>query len=184
VVSGFSRTGLHSRRDVMITIEAVQLRRLASEVLRQLGVDESTRLVDIRELVDGTWMVDFEDRSPETRFPSFAIAIQQEWTRDDVLRALRLELRDKLWICALCQQRARIRRIMDGDASRIECGQCGRFEIENAWLDRLRVALEDRDPTIIAQLPTMSAIVRSSSSAPSLSAENWNAILNAGNPRC
>ena len=74
----------------MIALEAVQLRRLADDVLRQLQVDDSVRVIDVHDLSDGTWTVDFEDRWPETRFPAFALEVQQDWSRDQAARELRM----------------------------------------------------------------------------------------------
>ena len=116
----------------MIRLEALQLRRLAADVLRQLKVDDTAEVMEVSELTDGTWMVDFEDRSPDTRFPGFAIDIQQDWSPEHAIRELRLELRNKLWICPLCQRRSQIRRIIDREVFRVECDRCGRFEIEHA----------------------------------------------------
>src|SRR6476660_176873 len=124
----------------MIRIEAIQLQRLAAETLRHLNVDETVRVMDVRELTDGTWMVGFEDRAPYTRFPAFEIAIQQDWSLDEATRELRLALRTKLWICPLCQRRALMRRIVDREVFRVECESCGRFEIESSFLDYLRTA--------------------------------------------
>jgi hypothetical protein len=131
----------------MIALEAVQLRRLADDLLRHLHVEDSVRVIDVHDLSDGAWTIDFEDRWPETRFPAFALEVQQEWSRDQAARELRMALRDKLWICPRCQQRARIRRVVDIDVFRIDCARCGRFEIEHAELDRLRLAHEDTEPS-------------------------------------
>jgi hypothetical protein len=127
----------------MIALEAVQLRRLADDVLQELRVNDSVRVIDVHDLSDGTWSLDFEDRWPETRFPTFALEVQQDWTREQAARELRLSLRDKLWICPRCQQRARIRRVVDMDVFRVDCDRCGLFEIAHEALDRLRLAQED-----------------------------------------
>jgi hypothetical protein len=127
----------------MIALEAVQLRRLADDLLRRLQVDDSVRVIDVHDLSDGTWSLDFEDRWPDARFPAFALEVQQDWSPEQAARELRLSLRDKLWICPRCQRRARIRRVVDMDVFRVDCDRCGRFEIEHAELDRLRVAYED-----------------------------------------
>ena len=129
----------------MIALEAVQLRRLADDLLQQLQVNDSVGVIEVHDLSDGTWSLDFEDRWPETRFPIFALEVQQDWSREQVSRELRLALRDKLWICPLCQRRARIRRVVDMDLLRIDCDRCGRFEVDRAELDRLRLAYEDGD---------------------------------------
>ena len=129
----------------MIALEAVQLRRLADDLLQQLQVNDSVGVIEVHDLSDGTWSLDFEDRWPETRFPIFALEVQQDWSREQVSRELRLALRDKLWICPLCQLRARIRRVVDMDLLRIDCDRCGRFEVDRAELDRLRLAYEDGD---------------------------------------
>jgi hypothetical protein len=130
----------------MIALEAVQLRRLADDLLQQLQVNDSVRVMDVYDLSDGTWSLDFEDRWPDTRFPTFALEVQQAWSREQASRELRLALRDKLWICPRCQRRARIRRVVDMDVFRIDCDRCGRFEIERAELERRRLAYEDGDP--------------------------------------
>src|SRR6185295_7155655 len=132
-----------------IALEAVQLRHLAAGVLQQLQVDDSVAVADVRELPDGTWLVDFEDRSPHTRFPVFGVTLQPAWSRDEAARQLRLTLRDKLWICPLCQRRTQMRRIIDTGVFRVDCGQCGRFEIENAVLERFRLGYEERDEALI-----------------------------------
>lgn len=135
----------------MIALEAVQLRRLADELLKQLRVDDSVGVMDVHDLSDGTWTIAFEDRWPETRFPTFEIEIQQDWSRDEAARQLRMRLREKLWICPRCQGRARIRRVVDMDVFRIDCDRCGRFEIEHAKLDHLRLAYEDGDEGVRPQ---------------------------------
>src|SRR4051812_15763537 len=126
----------------MIRIEAIQLQRLAADTLRQLNVADTVQVMDVRELTDGMWMVGFEDRAPYTRFPGFEIAIQQDWSPEQAARELRVELRNKLWICPLCQRRAQMRRIVDREAFRIECAHCGRFEMDAARLEELRRLLE------------------------------------------
>ena len=118
----------------MITPQAIQLRRLAAEVLSTLHVDDSASVADVRELADGTWMIRFDDRAPATRFPTFDVALSPDWSRVRAAQELRAALREKLWICPQCQRRARIRRIVDQEAFRVECARCGRFEIEG---DRL-----------------------------------------------
>jgi hypothetical protein len=164
----------------MIRLEALQLRRLAADVLRQLAVDDTAQVLDVRELTDGTWMVDFEDRSPDTRFPGFAIDIQQAWSPDQALRELRLELRNKLWICPLCQRRSQIRRIIDRETFRVECDRCGRFEIEHALLADFRAAYEANDPELVAELPRLAEFVGRARGMPLLSAENWRTLAGPG----
>ena len=160
----------------MIRLEALQLRRLATEALRQLGVENTASVVDVRELTDGTWMVDFEDRSPDTRFPGFAIDIQQAWSPEQAGRELRLELRSKLWICPLCQHRSQIRRIIDREVFRIECSRCGRFEIDHALLEEFRVAYESNDSPVVAQLARLATLVGQTVGMPLLSADNWRSF--------
>jgi hypothetical protein len=126
----------------MIRIEALQLQRLAAEAIRQLEVLDTVTVTAVRELTDGMWMVGFEDRAPYTRFPGFEIGIQQDWSPEHAAGELRFELRKKLWICPLCQRRAQMRRIVDRELFRIECGHCGRFEMDAARLDELRRSLE------------------------------------------
>ena len=129
----------------MIKLEAVQLRRIAAEAIEQLDVGNFVAVTDVRELTDGTWMVLFEDQSPDTRFPTFEIAIQQDWERPLAARELRRVLRSKLGICPLCQRRAEIRRLIDREVFRVLCERCGRFELDHAELDRLRQEYEARD---------------------------------------
>ena len=129
----------------MIALDAVQLRAIAADVLRSLNVEDTVSVADVHDLSDGAWSVAFDDRWPDTRFPTFAIEIQQEWSREDVTRELRTVLRDKLWICPRCQRRAVIRRLIDQNVFRIECHQCGRFEIDGGVLDSLRSEGERRD---------------------------------------
>jgi hypothetical protein len=84
-----------------------------------------------------------------------------------------VELRNKLWICPLCQRRALIRRIVDRELFRIECEQCGRFEIDAALLDHLRRVLEDDDKFVAERLPRLAEHVRQADAMPHLSTENW-----------
>ena len=170
-----------SRANV-IRIEALQLRRLAVDVLRQLDVGDSAEVMEVRELTDGTWMVGFEDRSPHTRFPGFEIGIQQDWSPEQALRELRLELRDKLWICPLCQSRSQIRRIVDRAVFRVECDRCGRFEIEQELLEHFRVAYEANDAGIVEQLSRLSQFAGRVGGMPSLSADNWRTLAGATTP--
>jgi hypothetical protein len=163
----------------VIRIEALQLRRLAADVLRQLDVTDTVEVFEVRELTDGTWMVGFGDRSPDTRFPGFEIGIEQDWSPERAVRELRLELRQKLWICPLCQRRSQIRRIIDREVFRVECDRCGRFEIENALLDRFRLAYEDEDKSLVEQLPRLSHFVGRAGGMPFLSADNWRALADA-----
>jgi hypothetical protein len=163
----------------MIRIEAIQLQRLAADALRQLNVLDTVRVMEVRELTDGMWMVGFEDRSPHTRFPGFEIGIQQDWSPAHASGELRVELRNKLWICPLCQRRALIRRIVDREVFRIECEQCGRFEIEAALLDHLRRVLEDDTPAVPERLARLSKYVRQATGMPLFSTGNWQ-NLDAG----
>ena len=163
----------------MIRLEALQLRRLAADVLRQLDVDDTAQVTEVSELTDGTWMVDFEDRSPDTRFPGFSIDIQQDWSPEQAVRELRLELRNKLWICPLCQRRSQIRRIIDREVFRVECDRCGRFEIENGLLHHFRVAYEGNDEGIAEQLPRLAEFVGQARGMPFLSMDNWRMLANA-----
>ena len=122
----------------MIALEAVQLRRLAADVLSTLHVDDSASVADVKELSDGTWMITFADRAPGTRFPMFDVALSSDWPRERAAQELRTILREKLWICPRCQDRAQIRRIVDQEAFRVECARCGRFEIEGDRLAEFR----------------------------------------------
>ena len=164
----------------MIRLESLQLRRLAAEALRQLDVDATAQVTEVRELSDGTWMVDFEDHSPDTRFPGFAIDIQQDWSPEQAVRELRLELRNKLWICPLCQRRAQIRRVIDREVFRVQCDRCGRFEIERALLDEFRVAYEENDTFLREELPRLAEFVSRSEGMPLLSTDNWRTLASAG----
>jgi hypothetical protein len=162
----------------MIRLEALQLRRLAADVLRQLDVDATAEVLEVRELTDGTWMVDFEDHSPDTRFPGFAIDIQQDWSPEQATRELRLELRNRLWICPLCQRRSQIRRITDRDVFRVECDRCGRFEIESGLLNHFRVSYEGNDQSLVDELPRLAEFVSRADGMPFLTAGNWRSLAN------
>jgi hypothetical protein len=122
----------------MISLDAIQLRTIAAEVLRSLQVDDSVAVIDVHDLSDGAWSVNFEDRWPDTRFPTFAIEIEQNWSRDAAARELQMVLREKLWICPRCQRRAWMRRLVDANVFRVECQQCGRYEIESEELKGAR----------------------------------------------
>jgi hypothetical protein len=160
----------------VIRLEGLRLQRIAGEVLEQLGVSGSADVTAVAELLDGTWMVGFEDRAPHTRFPVFEIAIQSDWTPEQAARELRLELRDKLWICPLCQRRSQIRRLVDRELFRVECDRCGRFEIEQALLDHFRSAYEAADSQVLERLARLSDGVRRRGSTQTLSVDNWQAI--------
>jgi hypothetical protein len=171
-----SRLSAVEKRGQVIRLEALQLRRLAADALRQLKVEDTAEVVEVSELTDGTWMVDFEDRSPDTRFPGFAIDIQQDWSPEQAIRELRVELRNKLWICPLCQRRSQIRRIIDREVFRVECDRCGRFEIEQLLLGYFRLAYEDHGEDVAEQLPRLAAVVGRAGGGAFLSAENWRAL--------
>ena len=163
----------------MIRIEALQLRRLAVDVLQQLGVADTVEIMEVRELTDGTWMVGFADRFPDTRFPGFEIGIQQEWSPEQAARELRLELREKLWICPLCQRRSQIRRIIDREVFRVGCERCGRFEIESDLLEQFRLAYEADDRSLIEQLLRLSECIGRAGGTPFLSADNWRDLADS-----
>src|SRR5262245_30665086 len=129
----------------MIAVDALQLRALAADVLRSLDVVDTVGVIDVHDLSDGAWSVNFEDRWPDTRFPTFAIEIPQNWSRDSAARELRTLLREKLWICPRCQRRVVIRRLVDTNVFRIECTQCGRFEVDSDVLHRLRSGSQHGD---------------------------------------
>ena len=133
-------------------------------------------MLDVHDLSDGAWSVTFEDRWPDTRFPTFEIEIQHDWSREGVARELRMVLREKLWICPLCQIRALIRRLVDMNVFRVECQACGRFEIEGEVLDLFRSAYEDGDDRIVSALPRLSDATRRAASPPSLSADTWQGL--------
>ena len=122
----------------MISLDAIQLRTIAAEVLRSLQVDGSVEVIDVHDLSDGAWSVNFEDRWPDTRFPTFAIEIEQDWSREAAARELRMVLREKLGICPRCQRRAWMRRLVDANVFRVECQQCGRYEIDSEELKGAR----------------------------------------------
>jgi hypothetical protein len=122
----------------MISLDVIQLRTIAAEVLRSLQVDDSVEVIDVHDLSDGAWSVNFEDRWPDTRFPTFAIEIEQNWSRDAAARELQMVLREKLWICPRCQRRAWMRRLVDANVFRVECPQCGRYEIDSEELKGAR----------------------------------------------
>lgn len=118
----------------MISLDAIQLRTIAAEVLRALQVDDFVEVIDVHDLSDGAWSVNFEDRWPDTRFPTFAIEIEQNWSREAATSELQMVLREKLWICPRCQRRAWMRRLVDANVFRVECQQCGRYEIDSEEL--------------------------------------------------
>ena len=144
----------------MIALDAIQLWTIAADVLGSLEVTGSVSVLDVHDLSDGAWSVSFEDRWPGTRFPTFEVEIQQEWSREGAARELRAILREKLWICPLCQRRALIRRLVDSNVFRVECQACGRFEIDGEVLDLFRSAYEDGDDRIVAALPKLSDATR------------------------
>src|SRR5215510_9510899 len=152
----------------MISLDAIQLRRIAADVLQALEVSDSVAVLDVHDLSDGAWSVTFEDRWPDTRFPTFEIEIQQDWSREAVARELRTVLREKLWICPLCQIRALIRRLVDMNVFRVDCHACGRFEIEGEVLELFRSAYEDGDDRIVSALPRLSDATRRAGSPRSL----------------
>lgn len=160
----------------MIALDAIQLRTLVVDVLRLLKVDDSVGVIDVHDLSDGAWSVNFEDRWPETRFPTFAIEIQQDWSREGAARELRMLLREKLWVCPLCQQRAVIRRLVDMSVSRVECRRCGRFEVDNEVLDLFRSAYEAGEERILKALPRLSDVIRSAHGFPVLTADTWQGL--------
>ena len=160
----------------MIALDALQLRTIAADVLRVLQVDDSVAVLDVYDLSDGAWSVNFEDRWPETRFPTFAIEIQQDWSRDGAARELRTVLREKLWVCPLCQRRAMMRRLVDANVFRVECRRCGRFEIESEVLDLFRSAYDAGEERILKALPRLSDAIRGASSPPSLGVDTWQGL--------
>jgi hypothetical protein len=165
----------------MISLDAIQLRTIATDVLRSLQVDDAVAVLDVRDMSDGSWSIHFEDRWPETRFPTFAVEIYQDKPREGSARdacgaLLRAMLREKLWICPLCQKRALIRRLVDANTVRVECQRCGRFEIDSDVLDLFRSAYEDGDERIVKALPRLSAIIRGAVSPPLLGADTWQGL--------
>jgi hypothetical protein len=160
----------------MIALDAIQLRALAADVLRVLHVDDAVAVVDVHDLSDGAWAVTFEDRWPDTRFPSFAIEVEHDWSREGAARELRTVLRDKLWICPLCQERAVIRRLVDVDQFRVECHACGRFEIDSDVLDLFRSAYEDGEGSVMQALRRLSNAIRGAALPPSLTADTWQGL--------
>ena len=87
-----------------------------------------------------------------------------------------------MWICPLCQRRARIRRIIDREVFRVECDRCGRFEIEHLLLDYFRLAYEDNGEGVVEQLSRLAAFVGREGSGAFLSAENWRTLAGATTP--
>lgn len=118
----------------MIALDAIQLRTIASDVLRSLQVDDSVAILDVHDLSDGAWSIEFEDRWPDTRFPTFAVEIEQDWSREVAASELRMVLQEKLWICPRCGRRAWMRRLVDTNVFRVECRECGRYEIDGEAL--------------------------------------------------
>jgi hypothetical protein len=166
----------------MIRIEALQLRRLTAAVLMQLDVTDTVEVTEVHELTDGTWIVRFTDRSPDTRFPGFEIGIQQQWSPEQALRELRLALREKLRICPLCQRRAQIRRIIDEEVFRVECDRCGRFEIETGLLAQFRMAYEADDSDLVEKLRRLSEAVRQPGAVRRLTTDTWPALAEGTTP--
>lgn len=160
----------------MIALDTVQLRALAGDVLRLLEVADSAGIIDVHDLSDGAWVITFEDRWPDTRFPTFEVEIQQDWSREGVAHELRTVLREKLWICPLCQRRAMIRRLVDMSVFRIECRHCGRFEIESEVLDLFRSGYEAGEAGIVEALPRLSEATRTAASPASLGVETWQSF--------
>jgi hypothetical protein len=160
----------------MIAFDAIQLRTIASDALGSLEVTDSVAVLDVHDLSDGAWSVTFEDRWPDTRFPTFEVEIQQDWSREGVARELRTVLREKLWICPLCQTRSMIRRLVDTSVFRVECHACGRFEIDSDVMDLLRSAYEDGDDRIVSALPRLSDATRRAASPPSLGVDTWQGL--------
>ncbi|HVH29534.1 MAG TPA: hypothetical protein VM818_22450 [Vicinamibacterales bacterium] len=166
----------------MIKIEAIQLQRLTAATLQQLNVADTVRVLEIKELADGTWLVGFEDQLPHTRFPGFEIFIEPDWSLEDAGRELRQELRKKLWICPLCQRRGEIRRMVDREEFRVECPRCGRYEIESSLLDYLRNATEVDDPLVVGRLSRLAGYVRAVGRPPALTMDNWASLADAARP--
>jgi len=160
----------------MIALDVIQLRAIAVDVLRLLDVDDAVGVLDVQDLSDGAWSVNFEDRWPDTRFPTFAIEIQQDWSREGAARELRMVLREKLWVCPLCQRRSVIRRLMDMSVFRVDCRRCGRFEIESEVLDLFRSAYEAGEERIVKTLPRLSDVVRSAASPLALTVDTWQGL--------
>src|SRR5262245_10956435 len=160
----------------MIALDAIQLRTIAVDVLKLLKVDDSVGVLDIHDLSDGAWSVNFEDCWPETRFPTFAIEIQQDWSREGAARELRTVLREKLWVCPLCQGRAVIRRLVDTSSFRIGCPRCGLFEVDNEVLELFRSAYEAGEERIVKALPRLSDVIRGATASPSLTVETWQGL--------
>jgi hypothetical protein len=161
----------------VIAFDVVQLRALASDVLRALEAAESVFVIDVHDLSDGAWLIAFEDRWPDTRFPAFEIEVQEDWSREGVAHELRTVLREKLWICPLCQRRAGIRRVVDTNVFRVECRQCGRFEIEEDVLELFRSGYERGDERLVRALPRLSEATRHARSPLSLGAETWQGLV-------
>jgi Zn ribbon nucleic-acid-binding protein len=157
----------------VIKLEAIQLQRLTATTLQRLNVTDTVTVREIRELPDGTWLIGFEDHLPNTRFPGFEVYIEQDWSVEEAGRELRWELRKKLWVCPLCQRRGEIRRMVDREVFRVECTQCGRYEIEADLLDYLRRAAEQEDPVVAERLARLSDRTRSEDRLPPLSMDNW-----------
>ncbi|HEY1302463.1 MAG TPA: hypothetical protein VGF24_02875 [Vicinamibacterales bacterium] len=160
----------------MISLDAVQLRAIGADVLGQLKVDDCVSVVDVHDLSDGAWSVNFDDHWPHARFPAFSIEIQEDWSREGAVSELRTVLREKLWICPLCQRRALIRRLVDMSVFRVECHHCGRFEIEGDVLDLFRSAVERGDDQILKALPRLSDAIRGAASPPSLGNSTWQGL--------
>jgi hypothetical protein len=167
----------------VIKIEAIQLQHLTATTLQQLNVADTVRVVEIRELPDGTWLIALEDHLPNTRFPGFEVYIEPEWSIEEAGRELRHELRRRLWICPLCQRRGEIRRMVDREEFRVECERCGRFEIESGLLDYLRQAVEDGDEAVLGRLPALAEHTRDVDRTARLTLNNWVSLADEGRPQ-
>ena len=100
---------------------------------------------------------------------------------EQAVRELRLELREKLWICPLCQRRSQIRRIIDRETfSRIGAIKCGgdsksstRSSSTSGWPTKRLTR------SVVYQLPRLSEIVGRDGNMPFLSADNWRTLAGA-----
>jgi len=161
----------------VISLDALQLRSIAADVLEALQVGDTVSVLDVRKLSDGAWSIEFEDRWPDTRFSTFTVEVERDWSREAAARELRTTLREKLWICPLCQRRALIRRLVDLNVFRVECRACGLFEIDSDVMDLFRSAYEDGDDRIVAALSRLSDATRRAGSPLSLGVERGQILI-------
>ena len=130
-------------------------------------------------MTDGTWMVDFEDRAPDTRFPGFSSTFSRIGPPNRRSASFGSNCGTGSGSARSVNAASQIRRITDRDVFRVECDRCGRFEIESGLLDHFRVAYEGNDRSLVDELPRLAEFVGRAKGMPFLTADNWR-TLNPG----